>query len=224
MASLVLGGSEASGAEAASSPAPARPRPALTRQLTGTMDNMSDMSSDESDDEARMGFRSSSVGVDNSGNGAKGKATSEAGRGEAPAAMPLKSTFGASGAQSSNMDLHVRVAGIKDEGVRGKENQDDFFIWSHGRTHVVVVLDGHGRELGKLASKAAKDSMFKDLTNLSILGSLRVTPKETMTTVFGNANNAIREVSEKESSCTSDAQTQSIKWRSLSPQLSFFPP
>ena len=54
--------------------------------------------------------------------------------------------------------------------------------------------DGHGRELGKLASKAAKDSMFKDLTNLSILGSLRVTPKETMTTVFGNANNAIREV------------------------------
>ena len=94
------------------------------------------MSSDESDDEARMGFRSSSVSVDNSGNGAKGKATSEAGRGEAPAAMPLKSTFGVGRAEQQHGPA-CEVAGIKDEGYAARRTRMTFSS-GHGRTMLLL--------------------------------------------------------------------------------------
>jgi serine/threonine protein phosphatase PrpC len=36
--------------------------------------------------------------------------------------------------------------------VPGKQNQDDYFLWSSedGQTVIVGVLDGHGRELGQV--------------------------------------------------------------------------
>jgi hypothetical protein len=94
------------------------------------------------------------------------------------------------------LQLKFNMGGIKDEGVKGKENQDDYFLWNKGdnKTYVIAVLDGHGRELGKLASKAAKDSLYRDLTSDKVLNQLLTTPKETMTETFQNANNAIREV------------------------------
>ena len=90
--------------------------------------------------------------------------------------------------------LTFNMGGVKDEGVKGKENQDDYFLWNKGdgKTYVIAVLDGHGRELGKVASKAAKDSMYRDLTSDAVLDQLRTTPQATMADVFRRANDAIR--------------------------------
>lgn len=43
----------------------------------------------------------------------------------------------------------------------GKENQDDCFVWSSIEKGICVlcILDGHGREVGKSAAKAAKRSL-----------------------------------------------------------------
>lgn len=43
----------------------------------------------------------------------------------------------------------------------GKENQDECFVWSNRKSSicVLIVLDGHGREVGKTAAKAAKISL-----------------------------------------------------------------
>lgn len=45
----------------------------------------------------------------------------------------------------------------------GKENQDDYFVWQNYALGICVicVLDGHGREVGKIAAVAAKNSMIK---------------------------------------------------------------
>jgi hypothetical protein len=171
MASLIMGESSSG----ASSPAPTRPK--LTRQLTGTSDDADEIMGDTNDvvmdgqsqnDDASKSSSCSSL------NGAGYQSHSTA---------PIKLTF--------------NMGGVKDEGVKGKENQDDYFVWNKGdgKTYVIAVLDGHGRELGKLASKAAKDSIYSDLTTDDVLGQLRATPQETMTEVFRRANDAIRTVS-----------------------------
>jgi len=44
----------------------------------------------------------------------------------------------------------------------GRENQDDCFIWRQpgaGGTSVLCVLDGHGREVGRIAANAARASL-----------------------------------------------------------------
>lgn len=43
----------------------------------------------------------------------------------------------------------------------GRENQDDFFVWENKPVGVIVacILDGHGREVGKIAANAAKASL-----------------------------------------------------------------
>jgi serine/threonine protein phosphatase PrpC len=47
----------------------------------------------------------------------------------------------------------------------GRENQDDSFIWIKREFNLIVlcVLDGHGREVGKIAAVAAKDCLIKYL-------------------------------------------------------------
>ena len=99
-------------------------------------------------------------------------------------------------ARVSKRRLQFKFGGIKDEGVQGKENQDDFFVWQKGDnlTYVFAVLDGHGRELGKLASKAAKDSLFKNLTSDEGLASVRKDAKGAMARIFAAANDAVRNV------------------------------
>jgi len=46
-----------------------------------------------------------------------------------------------------------------------RENQDDCFVWIKKDAGLVVlcVLDGHGREVGKIASESAKARLFKHL-------------------------------------------------------------
>ena len=47
----------------------------------------------------------------------------------------------------------------------GRENQDDCFVWIKRDDNIIVlcVLDGHGREVGKIASESAKSCLFKHL-------------------------------------------------------------
>lgn len=75
---------------------------------------------------------------------------------------------------------HWSVGGCTHPGGSKRPNQDSFFIWksdtcsegmvSTGSAFVVGVLDGHGRELGTLASQTARASFTKQLnrTNSSV--------------------------------------------------------
>jgi hypothetical protein len=47
----------------------------------------------------------------------------------------------------------------------GRENQDDCFVWIKKDENIIVlcVLDGHGREEGKIASESAKTCLFNYL-------------------------------------------------------------
>ena len=89
----------------------------------------------------------------------------------------------------------MRVGGITDPGVRGKQNQDDFFLEDlGGGTLVMGVLDGHGRELGQLAAHTAKESLRKTLCSPETLARLKLDPERVMTEVFDEAHEAIAEV------------------------------
>ena len=59
---------------------------------------------------------------------------------------------------SSQAPLKFQVAGDTDIG-GGKENQDDYFIFQRPAEGVcvMVVLDGHGRDVGKLAAESGKN-------------------------------------------------------------------
>lgn len=48
-------------------------------------------------------------------------------------------------------------AGITDPGVAGRQNQDDFFLWESpdGKTVIVGIFDGHGRELGQVRGRSS---------------------------------------------------------------------
>ena len=174
MASLIFG--DASSDQSTNQPTLTRPK--LTRQLTGT--------SDAPDEDSVMG------NTEEMGNQTM---SNEMDRGNQVNASNSAQTYQSKITQPIN--LKFNMGGIKDEGVKGKENQDDYFLWDKGdgKTFVIAVLDGHGRELGKLGSKAAKDSIYNDLTSDNVLNQLRTTPKETMTEVFRRANDAIRTVS-----------------------------
>ena len=176
MASLIFSGNE--GTSAAPTPNLPTSRPTLTRQLTGTSDAPEDEVMGNTDEAAMA----ESIPFDKKGENSS-TCTSQTGQYQSKVTQPL--------------GLKFNMGGVKDEGVKGKENQDDYFLWDKGdgKTFVIAVLDGHGRELGKLASKAAKDSIYKDLTSDAVLNQLRTTPKETMTEVFRRANDAIRTVS-----------------------------
>ena len=43
----------------------------------------------------------------------------------------------------------------------GRENQDDYLHWFAKNIYVIGVLDGHGREIGKLAANTAKQSILE---------------------------------------------------------------
>lgn len=85
------------------------------------------------------------------------------------------------------------VSGITDPGVPGKQNQDDYFLWSSedGQTVIVGVLDGHGRELGQMAARVAKAQFLADLTRPETLAALAADPKPTLELAFVNAHRAI---------------------------------
>ena len=48
----------------------------------------------------------------------------------------------------------------------GRENQDDFLVWTKDEKNLIIlcVLDGHGREVGKVAANAAKTALSSYFT------------------------------------------------------------
>ena len=84
----------------------------------------------------------------------------------------------------------------------GHVNQDDCGVWVHRKDEttgnpldfVLAVFDGHGRELGQLASEVAKESMRVAFAAADTWKGLRTSPEETMKTIFSDAHFAIKQV------------------------------
>lgn len=74
----------------------------------------------------------------------------------------------------------------------GRENQDDCFVWIKRDDNLIVlcVLDGHGREVGKIASESAKACLFKHLDEN--YRNLIKSPSEFLVTAHGIAHDHIR--------------------------------
>ncbi|KAH9259376.1 hypothetical protein BASA81_002419 [Batrachochytrium salamandrivorans] len=69
----------------------------------------------------------------------------------------------------------------------------DFFELDDGRVVVLAVYDGHGRELGELASEVAKDSVRESLSRAGVIARLRENSEAVMIEVFKQAHEAIRD-------------------------------
>jgi hypothetical protein len=70
--------------------------------------------------------------------------------------------------EQSASDSHLQLSwqvGLETDIGGGRENQDDCFVWIKRDDNIIVlcVLDGHGREVGKVASESAKQCLFKHL-------------------------------------------------------------
>lgn len=88
------------------------------------------------------------------------------------------------------------AGGITDEGVRGKVNQDDFFVWrsADGASYVMGVFDGHGRDLGHFAARVTKESFKASLGNEAALAALRANPGPVLHAAFETAHGAVIQV------------------------------
>lgn len=65
------------------------------------------------------------------------------------------SDFGSHGTLKWQVGLETDIGG-------GRENQDDGFVWTKAERGIIVlcVLDGHGREVGKIAAESAKTCLY----------------------------------------------------------------
>lgn len=91
--------------------------------------------------------------------------------------------------------IQVKLGGITNPG-GDKENQDDYFIFQSSDRSVIAtgVLDGHGRELGQVASRVATQAM-KDMFRASdLVDKIRVDAQASFEQLFNHAHEAIREV------------------------------
>lgn len=95
---------------------------------------------------------------------------------------------------ASPSTFEVRLGGLTDPGVPGKNNQDDFFVWDSGdgQNFILGVLDGHGRDLGSLAANVAKRSLQAELS--AGFDKIRADPHTTLVTAFENAHLAVKQV------------------------------
>lgn len=92
---------------------------------------------------------------------------------------------------------HVLLAGgITDEGVKGKVNQDDFFVWQSADkcSYIMGVFDGHGRELGHYAARVARESFAEKLGNEAAIAALRDNPAAVLHDAFEAAHAAVIKV------------------------------
>lgn len=80
----------------------------------------------------------------------------------------------------------------------GRENQDAFFVWVKKEANLIVlgVLDGHGREVGKIASEAAKKCImgFLDAQYMALIQN----PVEFLIRAHEIAHDFIRDAFQKE--------------------------
>jgi len=87
------------------------------------------------------------------------------------------------------------VSGATDPGVKYKENQDEVFYWvsEDQRAAVACVLDGHGREFGRLAAQTARMHFSRELTTPLFIARMKEDPKGSMEAVFSGAHAAIKD-------------------------------
>ena len=93
--------------------------------------------------------------------------------------------------QRSNAKLRWQV-GIETDIGGSPENQDDCFVWVNKEFNLLVlcVLDGHGREVGKVAAESAKCCMLKFLDDNYL--SLIANPTEFLIKAYEVAHEHIR--------------------------------
>ena len=109
-------------------------------------------------------------------------------------AASVGSVASAGGADAASYSLFA--GGLTDEGVAGKVNQDDFFVWrsADGKSYVMGVFDGHGRELGHFAARATRECFSEKLGNEAALAALRVNPNAVLSDAFEAAHAAVIKV------------------------------
>ncbi len=81
--------------------------------------------------------------------------------------------------------------------MHGKQNQDDFFVEvidAAAGDCIVGVFDGHGRELGQLAARTAKNFVRDELRKEEVRKAIERDPKDTFDAVFCGAHKAIEAV------------------------------
>lgn len=81
--------------------------------------------------------------------------------------------------------------------MHGKQNQDDFFVEvidAAAGDCIVGVFDGHGRELGQLAARTAKDYVRGELRKEEVRKAIERDPKGKFDEVFVAAHKAIEAV------------------------------
>ena len=88
--------------------------------------------------------------------------------------------------------INIKISHATDIG-GGRENQDDFFIFQkpEEKITVVAILDGHGIENGKLASKCARDFLTTYFETNYLL--LKTNPYETLVHAYSEMHNNLRE-------------------------------
>jgi len=74
-----------------------------------------------------------------------------------------------------------------------KPNQDDYFIWKSkfDNTIALGVLDGHGREVGDVASKTAKAAFLEELNDKETFALIRKDPTRAFKAMFARVHRAI---------------------------------
>lgn len=89
----------------------------------------------------------------------------------------------------------LRVGASSVPGAGSSRNQDAFDMWStaDGDMTVFAVFDGHGKELGHLASEAARRAFREFLCSRRRIQELREDPQAVFNQAYLRANDAIRE-------------------------------
>jgi len=126
--------------------------------------------------------------------------------GTTPAAAASSPAGGASAAGAAttlkrahpDRQAKLRFASATDIG-GGQTNQDasDMFEIPGENCVVFGVYDGHGRELGELASSVAKESIRAALMEPGAIARVRMNPEHVLVDVFKRAHDAIREAFRK---------------------------
>uniref|UniRef100_A0A7S2RFN5 PPM-type phosphatase domain-containing protein n=1 Tax=Rhizochromulina marina TaxID=1034831 RepID=A0A7S2RFN5_9STRA len=91
--------------------------------------------------------------------------------------------------------LQLTAAGATDIG-GGRENQDMWLSWTDpagSGTAVLGVLDGHGRDIGRLAALTGRDHILQWLSDSGNVKVLRESPVESLGQLFESTHLAIKE-------------------------------
>ena len=121
--------------------------------------------------------------------------TSDVKGGDAAYAFVGSATASPPKAPKETLDVKWAIGGCTHPGgSTHKPNQDDYFIYRYPErpgTIVLGVLDGHGRELGELASKTAKRAFLGEFGKANAVESIERQPKVAFVDIFARVHEEI---------------------------------